>query len=162
MSEQCMNLITDIRRSDKAICNVGHIESILKEAPVGILSLCKDGTPYSIPVNFFYEDGTIVIHCAKEGRKITYVRENPHVCFLVLCEVDVEETECHGAMNYESVLCSGKAVFHETSTRDVLSKLSTKYGECSTITEDDCQKTALIVVDVDTVSGKRGYVTEGE
>ena len=152
-----MNLKINMRRSEKAIQDPDHVESILKEAPVGVLSLCKGSTPYSIPVNFYYEDSTIYIHCAKEGQKISYIQANPNTCFLVVYPVDVDESECQGAMNYESVLCTGRAHFLETSTSDILSKLGGKYGVCSDITEEDCQKTALIVIEVLEVSAKRGY-----
>lgn len=152
-----MKLKTEMRRSDKIILDMEYVESILKEAPLGILSLCKDDNPYSIPVNFYYDTKKIYVHCAKEGRKVQYVKANPFVCFLVLHAVDVPEPECGSAMNYESVLCFGKAQFFETSSYAVLEKLSTKYGECSEITEEKCQKTALIVIDVEEVSAKRGF-----
>ena len=156
-----MNLRTEMRRSDKAILDFKHVVSILKSATVGVLTMCKDNTPYSIPVNFYYEDDTIYIHCAQEGQKITYVKANPHVCFLVVHPVSVEGTDCHGAMNYESVLCFGKAAYFETSEYEILSKLGKKYGTCSEITEEDVKKTAVIQIDIDEVSAKRGYPVEG-
>jgi len=157
MNAELMKLKTEMRRSDKVILDLEYVESILREAPVGVLSLCKDTNPYSIPVNFYYDNGRIFIHCAKEGQKIVYVKANPYVCFLVVHPVDIVETECGGAMNYESVLCFGKAVFSETSSREVLEKFDKKYGECSEITEEKCQKTAIIQIEVDEVSAKRGY-----
>lgn len=154
-----MKLKTEMRRSDKIMLDLEYIESILREAPVGILSLCRENEPYCIPVNFCYKDGRIYIHCAKEGQKVIYVKANPHVCFLVVNPVDVAETECGSAMNYESVLCFGRALFSETSSREVLVELGRKYGECSEITEKECQETAMIQIDVDEVSAKRGYRT---
>lgn len=152
-----MNLQSEMRRSDKAILDPHYVESILKKAPVGILCMCKDETPYSVPVNFYYENDHIYIHCAKEGQKVLYIKANPRVCFLVVHPVDVEETECEGAQNYESILCSGVATFFETSSHDVLTKLGKKYGTCSEITEKELQKTATIQMKVENVSAKRGY-----
>lgn len=119
--------------------------------------MCNDDNPYSIPVNFYYENDHIYIHCAKEGQKVLYIKANPRVCFLIVHPVDVKETECEGVMNCESILCSGTASFFETSSRDVLAKLGAKYGTCSEITEKEYQKTATIQIKVERVSAKKGY-----
>jgi hypothetical protein len=152
-----MKIKNDMRRYEKAISDLAYIETILQEAPVGILSLSDGGTPYSIPVNFYYEQGTILLHCAKEGRKVRILQDNPRVCFLIVHPVDVEEKECGGAMNYESILCSGKAQFSKISNREDLTKLGEKYYECTTITEEDLQKTAMITIIIEEISAKRGY-----
>lgn len=152
-----MNLKTKMRRSEKAITDLGYIENSLEKAPVGILSMCSDGIPYSIPVNFYYENNTIYIHCAKKGQKIDYITKNPYVCFLVVTPVDIPETECSGAMSYESILCNGKATFFDVSPREILSKLGKKYNTCSDITNEQCQETALIEVKIEEVSAKKGY-----
>ena len=152
-----MILKNEMRRQEKAIQDLAYIETILQRAPVGIFSLSDGNVPYSIPVNFYYEEGTIFIHCAKEGRKVRIIGDNPQVCFLVVYPVEVEETECGGAMNYESVLCSGRARFYDTSRHDDLVKLGGKYYECTTVTEEDCQKTAMIKIAIENISAKRGY-----
>jgi nitroimidazol reductase NimA-like FMN-containing flavoprotein (pyridoxamine 5'-phosphate oxidase superfamily) len=152
-----MYVKSDMRRSSKAITDADHIKSILETAPVGVLSLCKENTPYCIPVNFYFCNETVYIHCAKEGEKLSYLRANPQVCFLVVTPVDVPDEECHGAMNYESVLCFGRAVFTDMSPRDILERLGEKYGTCSGVTEEDCQRTAMITISVEQVSAKRGY-----
>ncbi|MBU7018867.1 MAG: pyridoxamine 5'-phosphate oxidase family protein [Theionarchaea archaeon] len=155
-----MKLKTDMRRSEKMISDMSQIEFILKEAPLGILALSKDDIPYSIPVNFYYENGVIYIHCAKEGQKVSYVKANPQACFLVVHPVDTEDKECTGAMNYESVLCFGRTEFSETSPREILLRLGGKYGVCSEVTDEECKKTALITVRIEEVSAKRGYSTK--
>ena len=152
-----MKLKTDMRRSEKMISDVSKIETILKEALLGVLTLCRNDIPYSIPVNFYYENGSIYIHCAKEGQKVLYVKANPQACFLVVHPVDIEEQDCGGAMNYESVLSFGRAEFSETSSREILLKLGRKYGTCSEVTDEECKKTALITVSIEEVSAKRGY-----
>lgn len=153
----CMKLKTAMRRLKKTITDMDYVESIMREAPVGILSLCKDNEPYAIPVNFYYAHGKIYIHCAQEGRKVSYIQANPQVCFSILHPVELSEAECGGAVNYESVLCFGTATFSESSSLEVLSNLGRKYDTCSEITEEQCQKTAMIVMEIDEVSAKKGY-----
>lgn len=152
-----MYVRSDMRRSAKAITDLGYIESILELTPVGVLSMCMKDAPYSIPVNFYYCNERIYIHCAKEGEKLSYLKANPRVCFLVVSPVDVPVEECHGAMNYESVLCFGEAAYSDSSPRDILVRLGEKYGTCSEVTEEDCQRTAMITIAVEQVSAKRGY-----
>lgn len=152
-----MKLKREMRRRDRAILDMDYVESILREAPLGVLSLSKEDNPYSIPVNFYYEDGRIFIHCAKEGQKVLYMKANPRACFLIVHPVDVPVTYCNGTVNYESVLCFGRTAFSETSPRDILLKLGKKYNNCPEVTEKDCQDTAMIEMEIDEVSAKRGY-----
>ena len=152
-----MKVKCEMRRPEKLISDLGHIEFILTHEPVGVLSLSKNNLPYAVPVNFYYNDSRIYLHSSKVGQKVSYIMKNPRVCFLVLHAVDGSDEECGGALNYESVLCFGKATYTETSTAEVLSKLGKKYQTCSEVSEEDCQKTAMIIVDIEEVSAKRGY-----
>ena len=57
---------------------------VLETERRGVLAVCgSDGQPYAIPLNFYYEDGKIYFHGAKEGHKIDVIRENPKVSFNV-------------------------------------------------------------------------------
>lgn len=57
---------------------------VLESERRGVLAVCgSDGQPYAIPLNFYYEDGKIYFHGAKEGHKIDVIRENPKVSFNV-------------------------------------------------------------------------------
>lgn len=152
-----MKLKTAMRRPKKAITDLDYVESVLRKAAIGVLSLCKDNQPYAIPVNFCYEHDRIYIHCAQEGQKTSYIQANPRVCFSILHPVDFSEVECGGAVNYESVLCFGTATFSKTSSPDVLLTLGEKYDTCSEVTEEQCQETAMIVIEIEEVSAKRGY-----
>ncbi len=57
--------------------------SVLEQAPYAVLSLSdREGTPYGIPVSPVAdrEYGAIYMHCAKVGKKLDLLRENPKVC----------------------------------------------------------------------------------
>ena len=56
-----MKLITEMRRSEKAITDRGEVERILKKALVGYMGLSKDDLPYVVPMNFLYLNGKIYI-----------------------------------------------------------------------------------------------------
>ncbi len=56
---------------------------VLEQAPYAVLALSsKEGVPYCIPVSpaVDREYGAIYVHCAKAGKKMDLLRENPRVC----------------------------------------------------------------------------------
>ena len=56
---------------------------ILRRAKTATLALSgDDGYPYSVPMNFVYEDGKIYFHGAKEGHKIDAIKNNPKVSMI--------------------------------------------------------------------------------
>ena len=59
-----------MRRKDREITDRAEIEAILNEAMVCRIGLADDGEPYVVPVSFGYEDGSVYIHSAPEGKKI--------------------------------------------------------------------------------------------
>ena len=58
---------------------------ILRRAKTATLALSgDDGYPYSVPMNFVYEDGKIYFHGAKEGHKIDAIKNNPKVSMSII------------------------------------------------------------------------------
>jgi len=152
-----MKLITDMRRSEKAITDKDEIEKILKKALVGYIALSKDNSPYVIPVNFLYLNGRIYIHCALEGKKLRYIEKNPNVCFLVNEPVRRPGTGCGSAVNYHSAMAFGKAKFTKNPDIDNLKKLGAKYHRCAEYGHEKFKGTGMIEIRIEEVSAKRGY-----
>jgi len=73
-----------MRHSHFAINEQEKLEAILNTVSYGTLALCKDEKPYSIPVNFVYEEGAIYFHGAKKGRKKEYMLHNSCASFSVV------------------------------------------------------------------------------
>ena len=49
--------------------------ALLRKAPRGVLAVLGDGGyPYTVPLDFVYDDGKIYFHCAKEGHKLDAIR----------------------------------------------------------------------------------------
>ena len=62
-------------------------ERILESAYRGVLSVIGDGGyPYSLPINFVFEDGKLIFHSAREGHKLDAIRTSDKACFTVLDE----------------------------------------------------------------------------
>ena len=67
-----------------------EVENILKTSPNGTLALYgENGYPYSVPVNFVYSDGKILLDGAAEGYKLDCMKKDPHVSFSVIGKDDI-------------------------------------------------------------------------
>ena len=152
-----MKIITELRRSDKVIDNLEEIETILKKADVGYMAVSRDKNPYTIPVNFLYDDEKIYIHCALEGKKLQYIEQNHKVCFLVNERVHTSNVECGDAVSYHSVIAFGVATFTRTPNITLLKKLGAKYHVCDQVDHGAYSKTGLITIKIKEISAKRGY-----
>ena len=87
-----------------------EMEQLLQAESLGYLGLSMNGTSYVVPLNYSYSDGTIIFHCALEGKKLDFIRTNSLVCFTVgqqvgpirdhaggnLCHVDSDSVICYG------------------------------------------------------------------
>ncbi len=73
--------MTELRRKDKEIKDKTEIEAVLREATVGRLGTSRDDVPYVVPISYVYHSGKIIIHGAKQGKKMEDIAANPRVCF---------------------------------------------------------------------------------
>ena len=92
------------------------IEEVLREAKISFAGMADtDGTPYVIPMNFGYRDGSFYLHSAQEGRSISILSRNPRVCISVSVENSLvfqnEEVACSYRMKAKSVIAWGKLVY---------------------------------------------------
>ncbi len=73
------------------------------------------GKPYVLPFNFGYENGSIYLHMAPQGKKTDVLRNNPNVCVAFSTDHELfnrhEQVACSYGMKYRSVLAHGQAEF---------------------------------------------------
>jgi uncharacterized protein len=94
-----------MRRQDRKITDSEAID-ILNKEEYGILSMCTTNNEgYGIPLNFAVADRTIYFHCAVEGSKLDYLRNNNKASFCVVGETMVLPSK-FGTI-YESAIASG-------------------------------------------------------
>lgn len=89
-----------------------EMEQLLREEEIGYLGLSLDGKPYVVPLNYHYVDGKLLFHCGLMGRKLDYLKRNPHVCFTVgrqssQLREHAGGDPCH--VDSDSVICYGQA-----------------------------------------------------
>jgi hypothetical protein len=77
-------------------------EVLLHKAVVGRLATCADGRPYVVPISIKYErdaSDRFLYSFANVGKKVRWMRNNPHVC------VEVEELADH--VHWTTVVVTG-------------------------------------------------------
>ena len=152
-----------MRRKDKEITDRQQVDSIIGKAIVCRLGLAEGDRPYIVPLCFGYDGDSIYFHSALEGRKLDILRENDKVCFEIEGDYDVVESDeaCDWTIRYKCVIGSGKAhiVEDRDSIRRALDIIMKHYSDKSFEYPDEkIEKTAVIRVDIETVTGKSsGY-----
>jgi nitroimidazol reductase NimA-like FMN-containing flavoprotein (pyridoxamine 5'-phosphate oxidase superfamily) len=57
--------------------------NLLQTAREGVLAMCDDGQPYSLPFGYVLIDDSVYISLLPTGRKWACLQKNPRVCFTV-------------------------------------------------------------------------------
>lgn len=120
----------------------------------------EDGYPYTIPVDFYYDegDGMIYIHGGKEGHKIDAIKKDDRVCFTTWNQGTHKEGDW--AYYVTSVVAFGRAelVTDKERTIEMVRKLAEKY--CPVKEEIDAEmnsagsRVQLIAIHMDQMTGK--------
>lgn len=109
-----------------------QMEAILRSESIGHLALTHDGELYLVPLNYTYDSGRILFHCALTGRKLDMIRAQPNVCFEV-CRQEGPPVEHHGRKcdsPFVSVICWGAArvIDDLEERREVLQAFEIRYA----------------------------------
>ncbi len=137
-----------------------HCLDILRRAKTATLALSgDDGYPYSVPVNFVYEDGKIYFHGAKEGHKIDALKNNTKVSMSIIDQEDVIEEEL--TTYFRSVILFGKAriLQNDDEIYHAIETLGLKYNEDEIAVEKEIQREwkalCCIEITIEHLTGKQ-------
>jgi len=99
-----------VRRRDREITDSAMLKRILGTAQYVTIAMCKDDQPYLVSLSHGYDEerNCIYFHCAREGKKIDYLRSG-RVWGQALLDHKYHQGECTHL--YASVHFSGKVVF---------------------------------------------------
>jgi hypothetical protein len=114
-----------------------------------------------VPLCFGYKDNTLYFHTAVKGMKMDILKKNNRVCFE--CDLDHEivtsPEPCDWGLKYRSVIGFGKAAFLEDRDRKekALEIILEHYGAEGpfSFNEKGFKKTAVIKVDIESMTGKK-------
>jgi hypothetical protein len=101
---------------NRTLENTRDLLDIIQSCAVCYVSMVdKENKPYVIPMNFGFADNTILLHGAKQGKKISILKNNPNICIVFSTDHQLrwqnEDVACSWSMKYRSVLAYGKVAF---------------------------------------------------
>lgn len=149
-----------MRRKDRGITDHAEIEAILDEAMVCRIGLADGGQPYIVPLSFGYEDGSVYIHSAPEGKKIALLEKNPRCCFEVdICDRVIRgDKPCSWGMRYRSVIGYGRAAIL-TDTKEKRHGLNCimrhYHGGTHEFSDNDTASVTVIRIRIESMTGKK-------
>lgn len=149
-----------MRRADREIIDRKAIEEIIHSAHVCRLGMIDNNTPYIVPLNFGYRNGTFYFHSARAGRKIEILTRGQRVCIEIdgSHELVMAEAACDWGMRCASVIAYGLPRFIEepSAKREGLAIIMAQYAEGTfDFPESAIAATAVWAVDVETITGKQ-------
>ena len=142
---------TPLRRKDRLRTET-EARDIINGCDFAVLSTAD-------PVSVVLEENHMYFHCAKAGRKLENIQQNPHVCvtFAKVRLIDGENFTTH----YESVIAEGTAavVEEETEKCHALQLICRRYTQHSDEEIDAYiqryfAQTGVVRVDLESISAK--------
>ncbi len=136
--------------------------SILKSEKRGVLAVLGDGGyPYTIPLDFFYDesDGKIYFHGAKEGHKIDALAKCDKVSFCVLGKDNQKDGDW--ASYVTSVIAFGRiaSVTDKEKTLEKVRQIGLKYypnaEDVEKVLEQTKDRVLCLALSIEHITGKR-------
>lgn len=120
-----------------------------------------DGYPYTIPINFYYDEAEnrIYFHSAKRGHKIDSIRANDKVCLTTWD--DGYRDEGDWAFHVSSCVVFGRAGLIEDRalTEEKVRQFALKYYPDAQEVEEELRRSIggvqMVAIDIEHISGKR-------
>lgn len=153
-------MFKEMRRKEKMMSRKETVK-VLEESSYGCLAtIGPNGYPYSVPLNYAYQNGAIYLHSAPQGEKIDNIRFNNKVTFSVVNYIKIIPEKFD--TEYDSAVVFGKAyeVDGEREKNEALVLLIKKYSpDCLEQGLEYIAKVkdvAVIKIVIEHMTGKRG------
>lgn len=150
-----------MRRKEKEVTSREWMMEVLEKGVwMDFAMVGKDGWPYIVPLNYGFKDNFIIIHGAREGKKIDLLRENNKIAFNLSIDTEVvrnKDNPAEFSMKYRSVSGQGVASFIEDldEKKEALKILMRQYdGPTEPMPEGVLKATAVIKIQITEMTGK--------
>lgn len=120
-----------------------------------------DGYPYTVPINFYYEEqeNRIYFHSAKMGHKIDSIRANDKVCFTTWDEGYREEGDWAFWVSSCVVFGRAKLIEDRRLTEEKVRTFALKYYPTAQEAEEEIRRdiaaVQLVAIEIEHISGKK-------
>ncbi len=150
-----------MRRQDKEIKDSTLLREILKQAKYVTIAMAMGNHPYLVSLNHGYdpEENCIYFHCAKEGKKIDYMKANGEIWGQALLDFGYDPKQC--TQSYATVMFRGKVSFVEGTRQKrkaflvINSQLKSPAERLKEIMKTNLPNTAVGKIDIVSLSGKK-------
>lgn len=152
-----------IRRKEKAIEDQEEMKDVIKKAAHITIAICKDNVPYLVTLSHGYDpdQNCIFFHCAKEGKKIDYLKQNNVVWGQALIDQGYVQGACDHL--YITTQFKGKFSFIEDFEEkkqaliNMINKLDDNPKQVieQQLSEKSISKVHIGRIDIDYISGKK-------
>lgn len=121
-------MFPELRKKKRALSKEESIKVLIK-GQEGILStICENGYPYGVAVNFVYHNDCVYFHCANKGYKLDNIKNNNKVSFFVSTDIEIVPNEF--TTRYSSVVVFGRATLvGREERREALIAIGEKYSK---------------------------------
>lgn len=120
--------IMDMRRKRQELSRE-ETEAILKRGTSGVLALAEEGGfPYAVPLSYVYSGGKLYFHCAKSGRKLDLICQNPRASFCVIDQDQIVPEKFTTYFRSAIVFGALRVMEDGPEKREAIDKLTVKYA----------------------------------
>ena len=97
-----------MRKRERQIEDSSVLETILRHGKFAVVALCRRNEPYVVTLSYGYDqrDRALYFHCANDGLKSEFARENPDACATIVEDKGYRQGKCSHA--YRSVVIRGR------------------------------------------------------
>ena len=151
-----------IRRKEKAITDENIMKKILSDVAYVTIALCKDNQPYLVSLSHGYDPdkNCIYFHCASEGKKIDYLKENNVVWGQAIIDKGYIQGSCDHL--YATTQFKGKVTFVNDfeEKKEILINMVHKLDDNPDVliekqlTQQSISKITIGRIDIEYMSGK--------
>lgn len=143
-----------MRRKDREVTDPQRMDEIIDACDCLRLGIATGEAPYVVPLNFGYlRQGAAPVfyaHCAKEGRKLALLAQNPRVGFELDTNhlVHAADTGCEYSFRFQSVIGTGDVTFVQDmeEKKDALRRIVSHYSERGDWAFTDAQAASVTVL----------------
>jgi len=112
-----------VRKPEREIKDKSLVEALLLRAGYVSLALWDGSAPYSLPISFGYQDGSLYFHSSYQGKKALCLKACDKVSFSVVLDHKVVSRKgpvaCGYTANYQSVVGVGRVEIIEDPAKKI-------------------------------------------
>ena len=154
-----------MRRKEKEITDKETLLEVLKNGKFTTIAMCRENEPYIVTLSYGFDEETnsLFFHCAQEGFKLNFIKQNPQVCATIVEDKGYMPNECNHA--YNSVILRGKmnivnSIEEKKHGFDVLlshlEENPEKLKKSLFKTNEPYESTCILRLDIESLQGKKG------